>query len=61
MRRPARGATARPPHARPGAAYGRPLRAGPPVSWREYDLFAQTRPRDPAQLLSEPVDATQHA
>jgi len=51
MRRPAHGATARPPMARPGSGYGRPARPGPPESWREPDVVAQARRRDPVELL----------
>jgi hypothetical protein len=61
MRRHARGASTAPPSPRPGAGYGRAPDAGPPASWREYDLLAQARRCDPEELLVEPADVTQHA
>lgn len=61
MRRLSHGGTSRPPLARPGSGYGRPVRTGPPASWREHDLVAAARRRDPAELLGAPrleVDLT---
>jgi hypothetical protein len=57
-RRQPHGASRRPPMPRPGSGYGRPLRTGPPSSWRVHDLVAQARESDPQQLLIVPADAT---
>lgn len=51
MRRLPHGGTSRPPLARPGSGYGRPVRTGPPASWREHDVVAAARRRDPMELL----------
>ena len=51
MRRLPHGGTSRPPLARPGSGYGRPVRTGPPASWREHDVVVAARRRDPMELL----------
>jgi hypothetical protein len=61
MRRHRRGATTAPAAPRPGSGFGRPPNPGPPASWREYDVVAQRRGWDPAQLLIDAPDATPHA
>jgi hypothetical protein len=57
MRR-SHGATTRPPLPRPGAGYGRPVRAAPPEGWRDRELTADAQARDPQQLLSASADVT---
>ena len=37
--------------ARPGSGYGRPLRSGPPASWRDEDAVIRARVRDSWKLL----------
>jgi hypothetical protein len=54
MRRPAHGATRRPPYRRPGNGFGRPLRPGPPARWRDVELLGTARAWDPSELLVEP-------
>ena len=51
MRRPAHGATRRPPLARPGNGYGRAVRPRPTASWRALDQLEPLRGWDPAELL----------
>ena len=51
MRRPAHGATRRPPLVRPGNGFGRPLRPGPRREWRSPDTVAEVRAWDPVELL----------
>jgi hypothetical protein len=51
MRRPAHGATRRPPLRRPGNGFGRPLRPGPRSEWREPETLAEVRAWDPVELL----------
>ncbi len=60
MRRPAHGATRRPPFERPGSGFGRPLRPGPPARWRDVEVLATTSAWDPIQLL-QAADATKTA
>jgi hypothetical protein len=48
-RRPAHGATRRPPVERPGSGYGRPVRPRPPAELRE--MVADARNWDPTELL----------
>jgi len=51
-RRPAHGATRRPPVERPGSGFGRPVRRpGPPAEMRGADALAQARAWDPIDLL----------
>ena len=59
IRRPAHGATRRPPYERPGSGFGRPLRPGPPARWRRAELVAKARAWDPATLLhaTSPTEA----
>src|SRR5947209_3826788 len=47
IRRPAHGATRRPPVERPGSGFGRPVRPGPPAHLRTADACAQMRAWDP--------------
>jgi hypothetical protein len=49
IRRPAHGATRRPPVERPGSGYGRPVRPGPPACLRE--MVGHERNWDPTELL----------
>ena len=51
MRRPAHGATRRPPLERPGTGFGRPMRARPDDTLRDAATIARLRRRDPAELL----------
>jgi hypothetical protein len=51
MRRLPHGATRRPPLARPGNGYGRPVRPRPTAKWRAADDVAARRAWDPAELL----------
>ena len=51
MRRPAHGATRRPPLARPGNGFGRPVRPGPPTELRDARALAVFASWDPIQLL----------
>jgi hypothetical protein len=51
IRRPAHGATRRPPLQRPGNGFGRPLRPGPPARWRDIELIEKARAWDPSELL----------
>jgi hypothetical protein len=55
MRRPAHGATRRPPLERPGNGFGRPLRARPTGALRDAATVAQLRNWDPADLLRAPA------
>ena len=50
-RRPAHGATRRPPFERPGNGFGRPLRPGPPARWRDVEALVTTSQWDPIELL----------
>jgi hypothetical protein len=50
-RRPAHGATRRPPFERPGNGFGRPLRPGPPARWRDVEALVTTAQWDPIELL----------
>lgn len=52
MRRPAHGATRRPPLDRPGSGFGRPLRTGPPARWRDIELLTIVCAWDPSELLA---------
>ena|SRR2546423_14211750 len=52
IRRPAHGATRRPPFERPGSGFGRPLRAGPPARWRDIELLTTVCAWDPIELLA---------
>jgi hypothetical protein len=49
IRRPAHGATRRPPVERPGSGYGRPVRSGPPARLR--GMVVHARSWDPSELL----------
>jgi hypothetical protein len=61
IRRHRHGASSRPPSARPGAGYGRPIQVVPEVDHRAVRLEAAAQ-RDPARLLHpESSDITQHA
>jgi hypothetical protein len=51
IRRPAHGATRRPPFERPGSGFGRPLRPRPPARWRDVELLGKVREWDPSELL----------
>jgi hypothetical protein len=51
MRRPAHGATRRPPVTRPGNGFGRSLRPGPRQEWRSPETIAEVRAWDPVELL----------
>ena len=51
MRRPAHGATRRPPLERPGNGFGRATRPRPPAAWRDVTTLAAIREWDPAELL----------
>jgi hypothetical protein len=51
MRRPAHGATTRPPMERPGNGFGRPVRPRPPAQWRNVATLATLRNWDPVELL----------
>jgi hypothetical protein len=51
MRRPAHGATRRPPLERPGNGFGRAARPRPPAAWRDVTTLAAIREWDPAELL----------
>jgi hypothetical protein len=63
IRRPAHGATRRPPLERPGSGFGRPLRAGPPARWRDVEALQHAREWDPSELLraTSVVDASAEA
>jgi hypothetical protein len=52
IRRPAHGATRRPPFERPGSGFGRPLRTGPPARWRDVELLTIVCAWDPIELLT---------
>jgi hypothetical protein len=51
MRRPAHGATRRPPVTRPGNGFGRPVRPGPPAGLRDARALAVFSTWDPVELL----------
>jgi hypothetical protein len=51
IRRPAHGATRRPPVERPGNGFGRPARPGPRKQWRGTDAIANARGWNPDDLL----------
>jgi hypothetical protein len=51
MRRPAHGATRRPPVERPGNGFGRPVRPGPRKQSRGADAIATARDWNPDDLL----------
>lgn len=51
MRRPAHGATTRPPVVRPGAGFGRPTRQGPSPSWRSREMLERACRWDPVETL----------
>jgi len=51
MRRPAHGATRRPPLERPGNGFGRAIRPRPLAAWRDMTTIAELRAWDPAELL----------
>ena len=51
MRRPAHGATHRPPGARPGNRFGRPVRPGPPLGLRDARALAVFTTWAPIELL----------
>lgn len=57
IRRPPHGATRRPPLARPGNGYGRPLRPGPPAQWRDPAALATFRSWDPVEVFLAQVTA----
>jgi len=50
-RRPAHGATRRPPMERPGNGFGRSLRPGPAAVLRGEDAYLMARVLDPSELL----------
>ncbi len=52
MRRVPHGATTRPPLARPGSGYGRPVKLGPPDQLQEVAVRSRKRMRDFAMLLA---------
>ena len=56
MRRLPHGGTSRPPMTRPGSAYGRVPKAGPPEHWRQRDIVMQARRFDPIEMLLAPFD-----
>jgi hypothetical protein len=56
MRRVPHGGTTRPPLARPGNGYGRPLKLGPPSQLRAYAVKSRKRVRDFRWLLAVSLD-----
>ena len=56
MRRVPHGATTRPPLARPGSGYGRPVKLGPSNQLRAYATRSRTRVRDFGVLLAVSLD-----
>ena len=56
VRRVPHGATSRPPLARPGSGYGRPVKLGPSSQWRAYATRSRSRVRDFAMLLAVSLD-----
>jgi hypothetical protein len=52
MRRLPHGASTRPPLARPGSGYGRPVKLGPPEQLQEVAVKSRKRVRDFAMLLA---------
>jgi hypothetical protein len=52
MRRIPHGATTRPPLARPGSGYGRPVEPGPSKQLHAYATRSRTRVRDFGMLLA---------
>jgi hypothetical protein len=57
-RRPAKGATRRPPVERPGNGFGRAVRPRPTARWRDPAFLATFRSWDPAELLRAPSSTT---
>ena len=65
-RRPAHGATRRPPMERPGNGFGRSPRPGPAALFRGHDAYLMARAWDPSELLhvvlrDDVVDDALHA
>jgi len=58
MRRPAHGATSRPPLARPGNGFGRPVRPRPGARWRNPAVLAGFCSWDPQALVVAEIDLT---
>jgi hypothetical protein len=56
MRRLAHGATTRPPLARPGSGYGRPVKLGPSSQIHAYAVKSRVRVRDFGMLLAVSLD-----
>src|SRR5882762_747722 len=56
MRRIPHGATTRPPLARPGSGYGRPVKLGPSKQLRAYATRSRARVRDFGMLLAVSLD-----
>ena len=52
MRRVPHGATTRPPLARPGSGYGRPVKLGPPDELQEVAVKSRKRNGDFGMLLA---------
>jgi len=56
MRRVPHGATTRPPLARPGSGYGRPVKLGPSKQLRAHATRSRARVRDFGMLLAVSLD-----